>query len=115
MHIRGYTRALYSGVTTNYLAELTGRIICEQPGLTGLHQVAGSTITKYELLLLLREAFAIDVEISPDESFYCNRSMRGDRFVSATGFHTPQWPQLVAQLHADPTPYESWRSTKQTQ
>ncbi len=96
------------------MAELIGRIIREQPGLTGLHHVTSGTISKYELLLLLREAFAMDVEISPDDSFYCNRSMRGDRFVSATGLQTPQWPELVAQLRADPTHYESWRSTKQT-
>jgi dTDP-4-dehydrorhamnose reductase len=110
MKIMGYTRAFYSGVTTNYMAVVISRIIREHPELTGLHHVTSSTITKYELLLLLREAFGVDVEISPDDNFYCNRSMRGDRFVSATGIQTPQWPELVARLRADPTSYESWRS-----
>jgi dTDP-4-dehydrorhamnose reductase len=113
--IMGYTRAFYSGVTTNYMAALVGRIIREQPGLNGLHHVTSSTINKYELLLLLREAFSVDVEISPDDSFFCNRSMCGHRFVSATGFQTPPWSELVAHLRADPTPYENWRSTRQTQ
>lgn len=115
MKVMGYKRALYSGVTTNYMAVLIGRIIREQPGLSGLHHVCSSTISKYELLLLLREAFAMDVEISPDNSFHCNRSMRGERFVSATGFQTPPWPELVSQLCADPTPYETWRSFTHTQ
>lgn len=115
MKIMGYTRAFYSGVTTNYMAELVGRIIREQPRLAGLHHVSSSIITKYELLLLLRQAFAMDVEISPDDSFFCDRSMRGERFVSATGYQTPEWPELVAQLRADTTPYETWRSSKKTQ
>lgn len=107
--ILGYTRAFYSGVTTNYLAALVARIIGEQPALSGLYQVTSATISKYELLLLLRDAYALDVKIEPDGSFFCDRSMRGDKFVNATGFHTPSWPELVEELHHDPTPYQQWR------
>ncbi len=107
--ILGYTRAFYSGVTTNYLARLVARIIEEQPALAGLYQVTSATIAKYELLALLRDAYAMDVEIEPDSRFYCDRSMRGEKFVKATGYHTPSWPELVAELRSDPTPYQQWR------
>lgn len=107
--IMGYTRAYYSGVTTNYLAGLVARIIEEQPELSGLYQVTGATIPKYELLCLLRDAFAMDVEIRPDKGFFCDRSMLGTKFTQATGYLTPSWPDLIAELRDDPTPYKLWR------
>ena len=107
--IMGYTRAFYSGVTTNYLADLVFKLITEQPALYGLYQVASATISKYELLCLLRDAYGMDVTIEREEKFFCDRSMLGTKFVNATGYHTPQWPELVAQLRDDPTPYDQWR------
>jgi dTDP-4-dehydrorhamnose reductase len=107
---RGFTRAIYSGVTTNHLAEVVGEIIQDHPRLSGLYQVTGRTITKYDLLRLLREVYRLDVEIIPDDSFVCDRSMSGDKFDRATGHRSPPWPVLAAQLAEDPTPYQKWRN-----
>lgn len=107
--IKGYTRAIYSGVTTNYMAGLVARLLERQPPLSGLYQVTGHTISKFELLCLLRDAFRLDVDIVPEDSFFCDRSMQGEKFIQATGFAPPPWPELVAQLAADKTPYEEWR------
>jgi hypothetical protein len=35
--------------------------------------------------------------------------MIGKKFEDATGFITPGWPELVAQLAQDLTPYSEWR------
>jgi len=107
--VRGYTKALYAGVTTNYLAGLVARIIEEQPSLCGLYQVTGATISKYDLLCLVRDAFGMQVEIEPDDRFFCDRSMSGEKFFKATGYRTPDWPNLIAELRNDPTPYDQWR------
>jgi dTDP-4-dehydrorhamnose reductase len=111
--IMGYTRAFYSGVTTNYLAELVAQIIEEQPHLSGLYQVTSATISKFDLLCLLRDAFAMDVDIDPEVKFLCDRSMNGDKFLNATGYRCPLWPELVAQLQNDPTPYGEWKKIGQ--
>ena len=107
--VQGYTRALYSGVTTNHLAEVVGNLIEHHPHLSGLYQVTGQTISKYDLLCLLRDAWAMNVEIIPNEIFACDRSMKGDKFHQATGYSAPPWPELVAQLAADTTLYQEWR------
>ena len=107
--VKGFTRAFYSGLTTNYLAELVGRLITDHPQLHGLYQVTSDTISKFELLGLLRQAFKLDCDIQPEEEFFCDRSMKGDRFVAATGLRTPPWHELAARLAQDPTPYEEWR------
>lgn len=112
--VSGYKRAFYSGVTTNHLAEVVGNIIEFHPALSGLYHVASQTISKYKLLHLIREAFHLYVEITPDENFFCNRSLNGERFQHATGYVCPSWPELIEQLAKDPTPYHTWRYNYET-
>ena len=107
--IRGFRRVIYSGVTSNYLARRVGDLIADHPSLSGLYQVTSAPICKYDLLCLLRDAFKLDVEIVPDENEVSDRSMVGDAFLRATGYSSPDWPILVAQLANDSTPYEKWR------
>lgn len=108
--VNGFRNALYSGVTTNHLAEVIGDVIQFHHSLSGLYQVTSRTIPKYDLLCLLRDAYKLDVEIVSDETFHCDRSMVGDKFRRATGYACPPWPQLAAQLASDITPYEHWRN-----
>jgi dTDP-4-dehydrorhamnose reductase len=107
--IRGFSRAIYAGVTTNHLATIVARIISDHPHLSGLYQVASTPISKLDLLGLLREGYGVRVEITPDDSFVCDRSMRCDKLHEAIGYTAPPWPELVRELAADPTPYERWK------
>lgn len=106
--VKGYQRAIYSGVTTNYLADIVVGLIESHPDLCGLYQVTSESISKYDLLCVLRDAYDLDIKIVPDEEFYCERSMNGDKFRRAIKFQCPTWPQLAAQLANDSTPYDQW-------
>jgi dTDP-4-dehydrorhamnose reductase len=108
--IKGFTKVIYSGVTTNYISELVGRLILEHPTLNGLYQVTSPPISKHDLLCHLRDAYRLDAEILPYDGEISDRSMIGEKFVRATGYRYPTWPELIAQLANDPTPYEKWRS-----
>jgi len=108
--IQGFTRAYYSGVTTNYLARLVGDLITDFPQLSGRYQVTSPTIAKYDLLCLLRDAFTLPVTIMPNTEAFCDRSMYGDVFRQATGYPEPDWPSLVRELADDPTPYAVWQT-----
>jgi dTDP-4-dehydrorhamnose reductase len=110
--VSGYRHALFSGLTTNQLADLVGDLIENHPDLCGLYQVASQAISKLDLLRLLREAYELDVEILPDDEFFCDRSLRGEKFEAATGYVCPSWSEMVAQLVNDDTPYEEWRTVK---
>lgn len=107
--VRGFRRAIYSGVTTIHLSKLVADILRNHTSLSGLYQVASEPISKYELLKLVRDAYGLDVEIVPDDEVVCDRSMRADKLRAAIGYVCPPWPELVAELAADPTPYEEWR------
>ena len=106
--VKGFRRVIYSGVTTNQMAEVVSDIIRNHPTLSGLYQVVAEPISKYALLCLLRNAYGLDVEIIPDDREVSDRSMRGDKFQQATGYVSPAWPVLVKHLAEDPTPYEKW-------
>jgi dTDP-4-dehydrorhamnose reductase len=103
--VRGFTRHVYSGVTTPHLAEVVADLIERHTNLSGLYQVTCPAISKYDLLCLLRDAFRLHVEITPDEGTVCDRSMVGDRFDRAVNRKPPDWRDLVQQLASDPTPY----------
>jgi dTDP-4-dehydrorhamnose reductase len=108
--ISGFTRAMFSGVTTNYMARVIEQMIDDHHNLAGLYQVTSPTISKFDLLCLLKDAYQLDLEIVRDSEFFCDRSMKGDKFAQATGLACPSWPELVAEISDDDTPYEKWKS-----
>ncbi|HEY6137940.1 MAG TPA: SDR family oxidoreductase [Thermoanaerobaculia bacterium] len=94
--VHGYTRAFFSGISTPVLA----RILChvaENP-LQGLYHVAGEAISKYDLLMLLNEAFDARISIEPDDSVVLDRTLDGARFAAATGIAIPPWREMAREL-----------------
>lgn len=107
--IKGFERAIYSGVTTNYAARVVRDLVMQGQNLFGLYHLTGDTINKLDLLRLCRERFGKEIEIVPDNQFECDRSMIGERFEKAFGRKAPSWPELLDEIVNDPTPYPSWR------
>lgn len=109
--VPGFKRAVFTGLTTAALSEVIGNIIENQPQLRGLWHVAGDPISKFDLLELVNKVFALNVNIEPDETFVCDRSLDHSRFREATGFTPPLWPEMIELMRHDITPYEEARST----
>jgi dTDP-4-dehydrorhamnose reductase len=110
--VRGFTRVIYSGVTTNYLSGLVARLISDKPGLSGLYQVTAPKISKYDLLCRLGDAFRVKVDIVPDDREGSDRSMSGEKFWQTTGYRQPDWDTLMTQLAGDRTPYDKWQENR---
>ena len=106
--IRGYSRVIYAGVTTNQFARVAGWLIANFPGLSGLYHLTADAIPKLELLTMLRDAYGLDVRIVPDDTVVSDRSMLGGKLRNATGYITPPWSTLVSEVVGDPTPYDEW-------
>lgn len=97
--IRGFRRAIYSGLTTAELARLIERVLERHPDLAGVWQVASDPISKYDLLTTLSARLGrTDVEIAPDDDFVCDRSLCGEAFAARTGYHAPSWDAMLAEL-----------------
>jgi dTDP-4-dehydrorhamnose reductase len=108
-HVRGFSRAIFSGVTTAVLADLVGDLIERPEPLLGLWHVSAAPIDKLTLLRALRDALGIEMEIEPDDSLVIDRSLDSSRFRNETGWTPPTWETMLADLAADPTPYEELR------
>lgn len=104
--VSGYTKAIFSGLTTNALSEVIGNVIERHPDLRGTWQVASSPINKYDLLVQVRDRFGLEIEIEPDESVAIDRSLDPARFIARTGITIPTWPEMIEQLYLDTTPYD---------
>lgn len=98
--ISGFRRAIFSGLTTHALAELIAEVAGRHPDLAGLYHVAGEPISKYELLLLLRDVLSIECEIEPVDEPLMNRALDGSRFTAATGLRVPSWNTMLESYRA---------------
>jgi dTDP-4-dehydrorhamnose reductase len=107
--VRGFTGAVFSGPTTPVLSRAIADVIERHDGLEGLWHLSASPIAKHDLLLLLRDAFELDIEIEPDDSVVVDRSLDSTQFQSATGWASPGWPEMVQELAANADHYSQLR------
>ncbi len=107
--VKGYRKAIYTGLPTTYLAGLVADLIEKFPKLSGLYQVSSAPISKYDLLLRFRDAFKVNVEILPDDSKEARKNLIGTKFTKTTGIETPSWDELIQSLVDDPTVYPRGR------
>lgn len=108
--VRGFKRAIFSGFTTNELARIIGDALVNHSSLRGVWHVAAEPINKFDLLTLVRDAYKLDIEIEPDETFACDRSLDASRFREATGFRPKAWPEMIEDMRRDQTDYEEIRA-----
>ncbi|MCX7717160.1 MAG: SDR family oxidoreductase [Candidatus Sumerlaeaceae bacterium] len=105
--VKGFARAVYTGLTTAAMVRLIERVLIEHPTLSGVWQVASSPITKLDLLTDLNERLGLGIEIERDDEFACDRSLSGARFERETGILVPSWDEMLAELAADAATYEA--------
>jgi dTDP-4-dehydrorhamnose reductase len=106
--VNGFSRVMYSGVTTIQMAEVVADVIRKPWPLSGLFQLVSEPISKYDLLCLIRDGYQLDIEICRDETVVSDRTMKGDKLRRAMGYVSPPWEEQIAKMVGDETPYERW-------
>jgi dTDP-4-dehydrorhamnose reductase len=97
-HVKGYARAVFSGLPTVELAELVRDIVLPRNELHGVYHVASAPISKLELLRLVAKTYGKQITIEEDEDFIIDRSLDSERFQHVTGYKAPPWPMLVKKM-----------------
>jgi dTDP-4-dehydrorhamnose reductase len=108
----GYSRALFSGLTTAELSRVILQVIDDHPALEGLYHVSAAPIDKYALLTLLDRAFGTGVTITSRDTPVIDRSLDSARFRRVTGIVPPAWDAMVDAMAADATPYDALRDAR---
>ncbi|MFG6415746.1 dTDP-4-dehydrorhamnose reductase family protein [Roseateles sp. DC23W] len=98
--VKGFTRAIFSGLPTVELARVIRDHVLPQPALRGLYHVSAAPIDKHALLTLVGQAYGRDIVITPDDRLVIDRSLDSSRFREATGYQPPAWPELVQRMRA---------------
>ena len=107
--VKGFTKAVFSGFPTLVLADIINRYIINDKELSGVYHISSPPINKYDLLKLVKDAFDLDIEISPSEELKIDRSLNSDSFAAITGFRSATWPEMIEKMAADKTPYNKWK------
>lgn len=98
--VRGFSRAVFSGLPTVELARVMKDFVLPHPELNGLYHVAAEPIAKLDLLSLIASQYGKSIEILPDAALVIDRSLNSERFTQATGYKAPTWPRLIELMHA---------------
>lgn len=97
--VDGFTGAIFSGLTTMELARCLDLIVNERLSLEGVWHVSSSPIDKYSLLSHLSHALGrTDVHVEPRDDVVCDRSLDSSRFSAITGYVSPSWQEMLAEL-----------------
>ncbi len=97
--VKGFSRAIFSGLTTVELARVMRDFVVPNPELRGLYHVSAEPINKFELLKLVAQVYGKAIDIEPDDKLVIDRSLDSSRFRDITGYQPPAWPELVRRMH----------------
>lgn len=98
--VKGYRRAIFSGLPTVELARVMRDFVIPRPELRGLWHVSAEPINKDELLRLVAQVYGKSIEITPNDKVVIDRSLDSSRFRKLTGYMPPTWAELVRSMHA---------------
>jgi dTDP-4-dehydrorhamnose reductase len=109
--VKGYTRAIYSGLPTIELARFITTYVLPNPKLEGLFQLSSEPISKYDLLNLIRQRYAKSIQVEPDTQVECDRSLDSTPLRRRTGYQPPSWNDLVDRMFHDYQANKAYRFT----
>ncbi|MFP3352921.1 SDR family oxidoreductase [Pseudoalteromonas sp. SIMBA_153] len=98
---KGFSKAVFSGLPTCYVAKLLVEYILPQPEISGLLHLSVDPIDKYTLLKLIAEQYQKNITISESKELVIDRSLNSDKFRQLTQFSPPAWSKLVEYMHTD--------------
>jgi dTDP-4-dehydrorhamnose reductase len=109
-NIRGFTKAIYTGFTTDEFSRIILENVIPYPDLSGVYHVSSNPISKYDLLVLTRAIFRQDIEIQPYDDFFCDRSLNSERFRNESGYLPMSWEQMISELAINSVPYDALKA-----
>ena len=99
--VRGFSKAVFSGLPTTYVAKVLADYVLPNSSLSGLYQLSVDPIDKHSLISKVAHAYNKQIEIERFEDFVLDRSLDSTKFREETGFVPPSWDELVAFMHSD--------------
>ena len=97
--VRGFRRAIYTGLTTREIARAIEHLLVEHRTLSGVWHLSSEPIAKLDLLATLaRKLKRTDVEVVADDSLVCDRSLDSAALRRRVAYRVPPWDQMLDEL-----------------
>lgn len=97
--VQGYKNVIFSGLTSLELAWLIDEYVIPRNDLKGVLHFSGETISKFELLKIIREIYNKKIDIVINEDKKIDRSLNGSKFNKLTGYKVKSWPKLIKSMY----------------
>ncbi len=99
--VHGYKKFIFSGFTTLELSRVIENMILNYPDTSGIYHVSSEPISKFDLLSLIKANLKLPIEIIPEESFACDRSLDSSKFRQEFNYNPPSWEEMIDELCKD--------------
>jgi len=99
--VNGFSKAIFSGLPTSYIAKLLAKNILSKPNLTGLYHLSVDPIDKYTLLKLIAEVYDKQIIINDSKALEIDRSLNSEKLMRELDITLPAWPELVDYMYKD--------------
>ena len=99
--VRGFRKVMYSGVTTQTMANVVLKLFKNGVELSGVHQLASPAISKHELISLANEIFGVGATIEAIDHPVSNKVLIQSAFFDAAGIKPPPWREQLRAVADD--------------
>ena len=106
--IKGYTKAIFSGLTTLELSKVFLKFILPNYSLKGIIHISNVPISKFDLLNLVSRIYKKSIIISPDDNLILDRSLNSRKFIKQTGYIPPSWETMIEEMYCQ-NRYENFK------
>jgi len=96
--LKGFTKAVFSGLTTRAFTEVVRDVVMPDPTLSGLWHLSAKPIDKFTLLAKLAEKLGWDVDLTSSDELVIDRSLDSSRFRERTGWAPQGWDAMLEAL-----------------
>ena len=99
--IKGFSKAIFSGLPTCYIAKLLVESILPNPKVTGLLHLSVDPINKFDLLKLISDKYGKQITIHESQELVIDRSLNSDKFRQLAQFNPSSWNDLIEYMYTD--------------
>lgn len=102
--VNGFSKAIFSGLPTVYVAELLHKYILGKD-VFGLRHLSVPPINKYDLLQLVARSYSKKIEILEDDTMVIDRSLVSEKIRSELNIPKVRWPVLIEKMKNEKLKY----------
>jgi dTDP-4-dehydrorhamnose reductase len=100
-NVNGFSKAIFSGLPTCYIAELLIEKSEEIMNVSGLYHLSAEPINKYDLLTKIAHCYQKPIQIIPNDILDIDRSLNSSLLQNKLNFKPFGWDKLIKLMHFD--------------